>query len=100
MPGLSAGMTGDQVQIVAGTIARDLHVALKRTQDMVEFLNANTNADLLAIYGITDPDATALRDAYNDLDQLWLVYRGSQALATPKNFRQTIRRIFGLGFLS
>lgn len=99
MAGLSRGITGDQVQIQLGTMARNLHLALKATQDGVEFLGANTNAELLATYQIADADATALRDAFTDLDQLWGIYRGQQTLATAKNFRQTVRRIFGLGFL-
>lgn len=99
MAGLSKGISGDQVQIILGTIARDLHLALKRTQDGVEFLGANDDADLIRDYGIEATDAAALRAAYTDLDELWRIYRGQAALAAPKNYRTTVRRIFGLGFL-
>jgi hypothetical protein len=98
MAGLSRGISGDQVQITLGTIARDLHQAMKRTQEGVDFLAANTDQDLLTDYQISGADAALLRAAYTDLDELWRIYRGADPLPAAKNFRQTVRRIFGLGF--
>jgi hypothetical protein len=98
MAGLSKGMSGDAVQIALGTLARELHLAMKRSQDGVDFLNLHTNAELLTDFGITDTDANQLRAAFESLDVLWKVYRGADPLLAPRNFRAEVRRIAGLGF--
>lgn len=98
MAGLSKSTSGDQVQITLGSIAKDLHVALKRSQDGVDFLQLNDDAALLSQYGISAADAAQLRASYDAMDVLWRVYRGQDALPTARNFRQDVRRIAGLGF--
>lgn len=98
MAGLSKATSGDQVQITLGTIARDLHVAMKRSQDGVDFLALHDDTELLADYGISTADAAQLRAAYAALDALWRIYRGADALPAARNFRQDVRRIAGLGF--
>jgi hypothetical protein len=98
MAGLSKGITGDQVQITLGTIARDLHVAMKRSQDGVDFLALHNDQELLADFGITAGDAAQLRAAYDALDALWRIYRGADALPVARNFRSDVRKIAGLGF--
>ena len=98
MAGLTKGTTGDAVQIALGQIAKDVQQSLEAVQKAARFMAQNSDAELLADYGISSEDAALLRSAISDLDDLAKVYRGQQAVATARNFNQNVRRIVGLGF--
>lgn len=98
MAGLSGQISGSEVQGQLGGIARNLHLALRAVQDGQDFLSANDDAALNALYGISDGDAALLRSAFADMGLLAQVYRGEAAVTPAKDFRTFIHRIFGLGF--
>jgi hypothetical protein len=99
MPGLSVQITAAQVNQALGTIARDVNSALERVQPAAQFLQQNSDAELIADYQMTQPDIDALRAAFTDLDTLRSIYRGQATQTASYNFRQNVRRIIGLGFL-
>jgi hypothetical protein len=96
MPGLSTALTGQEVQSRLGQIANDLDRLFASIEGAQDFFQAHTDADLQNLFGIGTPDATALRAAYADLEQLRKVYRGQDELTPAKNFRLTVREIYGL----
>lgn len=98
MAGLSGQISGAEVQGRLGAIARDLNVAITAVEDGQAFLNANDDATLLALYGISNADAALLRSAYGDMSLLLQVYRGQAAQTPAKDFRTFMARIDGLGF--
>jgi len=98
MAGLSKGMTGDQVQVTLGTLAKAAHKALKDATDGDDFLKGLSDADLLADYGISNADAAKLRAGMSALNDLWRIYRGQDALPVARDFRTDVKPIMGLGF--
>lgn len=99
MPGLTVVLTGQQVQTELGMIAREVHQAMRRVEGGQDFLQSMNDQELLAPpFSLSQADINALRAAFTDLDKLRQIYRG-QAEQTPTyNFRQNVRKIFGLGF--
>lgn len=87
--------TGSTTQIWLSTLAGNMHEALKRAQDGVEFLGIHNDAGLLQWFNIANSDATILRASYADIQTLWDIYRGAATLGTVKNFRNSLGQIFG-----
>lgn len=100
MPGLNqpGATSGQQVQISLGEMVRNVHVALARAQQGVEFLANNSDADLLRDFQINAQDARALRDAFTELSDLYRTYRGERPQPEPRNFHARAARVYGLGF--
>lgn len=98
MAGLSSRLSGDEVQGRLGELASALNQALENVQHGVNFLAANDDARLLALYGISGGDAALLRSAFVDMNQLRAVYEGETTVLAEKNFRTFIGQIYGLGF--
>ena len=88
-------VTKEQIDALSGSIARDIHRNIQRGLDLFQAMQDITDAQLTSL-GYTTPEITDLRQALNDMQDLSKVYRGQIGLATPKDFRQSMRKIFGL----
>lgn len=96
---MSAGLTvaKSDVDTTAGSIARDLNVVCARIVNFKMWLDAQLDSDLTAL-GYTTADVANLRSAYVDAKQLADLYAGAAVVATAKDFRTFLKRLFGLGF--
>lgn len=88
--------TIQQVNDMAGTTARAVKVALERVREFKSWLDAQSDADLIAL-GYTQADVDTLRSAYGDLAHLADVFAGAGTQGVAKDFRAFAKRVWGLG---
>lgn len=81
---------------ILGQALRDVNAALIKTAALRDFLQTRSNQELLDL-GYSQGEVDAMISAFNDMDQLWKIYRGAQALAEAKDFRQFAKRLWGFG---
>jgi hypothetical protein len=95
---MSVGLNPSKNDIdqVAGSIARDFFNLFRRTSNLKYFLDGKTDADLTAL-GYSPGDIASLRSAAAALDNMRQVWEGGRALATPEDQRTFPRRICGMG---
>lgn len=80
----------------SGDIARRFQDVFGEVGILQAFLTGKTEEDLVAL-GYTPDDVATLKTAFNDLAQLAAIWTGSQALATAKDFRVFVSRLWGVG---
>lgn len=85
-----------EIDAVAGSIARDLNVLMKRVTVLKAYLDQTPDADLTAM-GYTAQDVALLKSAFADAAQLEAIFRGAGTLADAKDFRAFLRQVWGLG---
>lgn len=102
--GLNVQLTGQALNIWVGEVARDVHQAVNRRADqVVEYFNAVSNAELLAPpFNLPQADIDTLKAVAAALDQLRRIYRGQDPISVDgapvnKNFRTDIRKVIGTG---
>ena len=95
---MSVGLpvTKSEIDTRAGDIARAFQDHFGDVVTMQAFLAATANADLEAL-GYTPEDVATLKTAFTDLMQLAEIWTGAAALATPKDFRVFVSRLWGVG---
>jgi len=92
--GLAA--TKQELDSRSGDIARSFQRAFDNVLTMKGYLDATADPDLVAL-GYTTDEVATLKTAYADLSQLGTIWAGTAALATPKDFRTFVRRLWGVG---
>lgn len=97
MAGSNSTLSANEINAKAGRVAKALHMAFEDIGLMQDFFQTWSDAEL-AGYGLSQADIDLLRSAFNDLDQIRLIYRGQQALAVAQNFRANAKKIWGFGF--
>jgi hypothetical protein len=80
----------------SGDTARLFQRGFEDVVTMQSYLDQTPEADLIAL-GYTSDDVATLKTAFNDLSQLGRIFTGQEALATAKDFRTFVRRIWGVG---
>lgn len=95
---MSVGLpvTKSEIDSRAGDIARAFQDQFNDVATMQSFLLATPNPDLEAL-GYTADDVAALKTAFTDLAQLGTIWTGQAALASAKDFRVFVRRLWGVG---
>jgi len=61
------------------------------------FLRGKSAADLVLLGYADEAEAQPIINAINDTDQLFKIYKGSQPLTVEKDFRDNIKKLWGLG---
>jgi hypothetical protein len=87
-------ITKDEIDKRAGDIARTFQRSFEDVGTLKGFLDATPEADLVAL-GYTSDEVASLKTAWNDLAQLTTL--GQATLAEPKDFREFVRRLWGVG---
>jgi hypothetical protein len=97
---MSVGLspTKADVDAQAGAITRSVHVQMDRVRAFKFWLDAQQDADLVAL-GYVSSEIATLRSAFGDLSALADVYQGVTALPVLRDFRAFARRLMGLGNL-
>lgn len=86
----------NEIDNVAGAIARDLNVLMKRVTVLKAYLDQTPDADLVTM-GYSVGDVALLKSAFADAAQLEGIFRGAGTLAEAKDFRAFLRQLWGLG---
>ena len=95
---MSVGLpvTKNEIDSRAGDIARAFQDHFGDVVTMQNFLTATANADLEAM-GYTADEVASLKTAFTDLMELGDIWRGAAPLASPKDFRVFVSRLWGVG---
>jgi len=95
---MSVGLpvTKNEIDSRAGDIARAFQDQFNDVATMQGFLVATPNGDLETL-GYTPDEVASLKTAFTDLAQLGTIWTGQAALATAKDFRTFVRRLWGVG---
>ena len=88
--------TKSEIDTMCGVVARDIQKALDRVEAFKYWLDAKTDADLIAL-GYTAGEVATLRSAWGDAAQIAHIYKGELNLTLAKDFRTFIRQVWGLG---
>ena len=89
-------VTQSEINSRAGDIARRFQDLFTDVATMTGYLDRTVDADLIAL-GYTSDDVALLKTAFADLGQLGRIWAGAEGLASPKDFRTFVARIWGLG---
>ena len=89
-------LTRSEIDARAGEIARRFQDNFQDVLTMQSFLNRTVDADLVAL-GYTPDDVATLKTAFTDLEQLAMIWAGAAPLATAKDFRIFVARLWGVG---
>ncbi len=93
--GLAAFQTANDINSMAGGMARDLHSVLGRIAAFQSFLVAT---DLKAApYSMSPDDETSIKSAFTDLAQLGQVYEGAATRTPAYDYRTFAKRLYGFG---
>lgn len=95
MPGIV--LTRPDVDSRVGTALQQVNIALTRVEELRDGLLAYSDNEIIAM-GYSQNEVDQLRAGLTDMDQLWKIYRGAQPLAVAKDFRDNIKKLWGLGF--
>lgn len=95
---MSVGLPVTKLEIDtrAGDLARAFQRGFAQTETLKDYLDATLDADLIAL-GYTQAEVTNLKTAVNELHQLFTIWTGAANLASAKDFRTFVKRIWGLG---
>jgi len=95
---MSVGLpvTKSEIDTRAGDIARAFQDHFGDVVTMQSFLAATPNADL-ELLGYTADEVASLKTAFTDLTQLGQIWIGAAALPAAKDFRQFVKRLWGVG---
>lgn len=95
---MSVGLpvTKEEVDTRAGDIARTFQRMFDDVAVMKTYLDATTEADLIAL-GYDANEVAVLKTAWADLAQLATIWVGTAALPAAKDFRQFARQLWGVG---
>jgi hypothetical protein len=94
MVGLPINKT--DVDLTAGSMARDLIVAVNHVANFKTWLDGQLDADLTAL-GYSAGDISNLRSAFVDAAQLATIFKGTATLGVAKDFAVFLKRLAGLG---
>jgi hypothetical protein len=95
---MSVGLpvTKDEVDKRSGDIARTFQKTFDDVVTLKGYLDATADADLEAL-GYTTQEVAVLKTSFADLAQLATIWTGNAALPAPKDFRQFVRQLWGVG---
>jgi hypothetical protein len=95
---MSVGLpvTKSEIDARAGDLARAFQDHFGDVVTMQSFLVAKPNADLEAM-GYTPDEVATLKTAFADLTELGQIWIGAAALASAKDFRVFVSRLWGVG---
>jgi hypothetical protein len=95
---MSVGLavTKGEIDSRAGDIARTFQRVFEDVGTMKVYLDATDEATLVAL-GYTSNEVAVLKTAWADLAELGTIWLGQAALAAPKDFRQFVRQLWGVG---
>lgn len=96
MPGRNVTRS-DLDQAVGDATAALNKAMLQLDQLRDDFIRGKTAADLVLLGYTDEAEAQQIIDGINDTDQLFKIYKGSQPLAVAKDFRNQIKKLWGLG---
>ena len=88
--------TKTEIDARAGDIARGFQKHFDDVATMQGFLTRTSNTDLEAL-GYSPDDVATLKTAFTDLAQLGRIWGGLEPLATAKDFRTFVARLWGVG---
>lgn len=88
--------TKGEIDSRMGDIARGLQKVFKEHSILKGYLDANTEAALVAL-GYTAQDVAVLKSASADLQQLFDITYGRANLAAAKDFTTFLRQLWGVG---
>jgi len=88
--------TKNDVDLMAGAMARDLLVAVTRGANFKAWLDTQLDADLTPL-GYSAGDISNLRSAFSDAAQLATIFKGTATLGVAKDFAVFLKRLAGLG---
>lgn len=94
MAGLT--VTKEQVNELAGVIARTLKLSFERIAVFKKWLDSKTAGDLTGL-GLTAAEIADLRSAFTDLEQLRTVWEGTATVTSAKDFTTFAKRLWGIG---
>jgi hypothetical protein len=87
-----------QIDALAGSLPMTLEDWIVRVERFQAFLAATLDATLTAApYNYTAGEVAILKSAFTDFTQLIAIYRGSQNLASAKDFRAFSKQLIGTG---
>lgn len=89
-------VTKNEIDARAGDVARRFQQSFDDVATFQGFLTRTTNAELEAL-GYTADEVATLKTAYSDLAQLGRIWGGLEPLATAKDFRTFVARLWGVG---
>lgn len=95
---MSVGLpvTKTEIDARSGDLARAFQRGFDDVATLKGYLDQTPTADLIAL-GYTDQEVAVLKTALADLWQLAEIWTGTAALADPKDFRQFVRQLWGVG---
>jgi len=95
---MSVGLpvTKSEIDSRSGDIARAFQDQFGDVATMQGFLAATPNADL-ELLGYTADEVASLKTAFTDLTQLGQIWIGAAPLPAAKDFRQFVKRLWGVG---
>jgi len=95
---MSVGLpvTKDEIDRRSGDLARSFQKNFDDVITLQGYLAATVDADLIAL-GYTANEVAVLKTAFADLVELGTIWAGTAALPAPKDFRQFVRQLWGVG---
>lgn len=93
-------LSKDQVNDRIGQALLDVNVALNKVQALKgDFLHLSDEelGEGVGGLGFTAGEITLIRGAFDDMDDLFKIYRGAMTLPAERNFRARARKLWGLG---
>ena len=95
---MSVGLaiTKSEINTHVGNLARSFQKNFKDVVTMQQYLADTLDVDLVEL-GYTQPEVAVLKAAFADLEQLGRIWIGTAALAAPKDFRQWVKKLAGIG---
>lgn len=95
---MSVGLPVSKLEIDtrAGDTSRAFQRAFEDVVTMKGYLDATTEADLIA-FGYTAQEVAVLKTAFADLMQLQTIWHGVANLPAAKDFTQFVRQLWGVG---
>ena len=96
---MAAGLPVDRAQLDrdTGTALRDLRNVFMRLGHIKSWTDQYTAAQLETNLGYSTAESADLKSAIADAGQLIQIFEGAANLATAKDFRLFIQRLWGLG---
>jgi hypothetical protein len=85
----------ESIDGIVGELAPSFNRNFRRALQLKTELDAYTDAQLTTA-GYTAGEVTALRTLVTDLNQLNSIYTGAAALASAKDFRPSLRSMWGV----
>jgi len=89
-------VTKNELDARAGDVARRFQQSFDDVATLQGFLSRTTDSELQAL-GYSPDDVATLKTAYADLSQLGRIWGGLEPLATAKDFRTFVSRLWGVG---